>query len=206
MKNKVTIFRLLEVCRSQPQYGYVVSGIKKSELSDLAQHHFLVTFFAWQIARQVIGHGCRINVERILEISLLHDLGELFGGDISLPYGIANPKASKLAKEFEAENQRYIVRMLGDEGYYQPIFEEANRPNSVEGVIAKMADYLEVTHYKDYIGRMTVGDIRVIKQRLEVLITNLKDKKARAFLLKYLKEWSDEMQKIKKSELFEFAK
>ncbi len=172
----------------------------------MAQHHFLVTFFAWHIARQVVKHGGRVNVERVVEISLLHDLGELFGGDISLPYGIANPKASKLAKEFEVENQQYIVRMLGDENYYRPIFEEANRPTSVEGVIAKMADYLEVTHYKEYIGRMTNGDIRVIKQRLEVIITNLKDKKVRTFLLSFLEEWSVEMRAIKKTELFEFAK
>src|SRR5688572_26987474 len=101
MKKLTTLFRLLELTRAQPQYGYILAEIPKSDLSDLAQHHYLVTFVAWRLAVLVVQKGGKINLERVLELSLIHDLGELFGGDISMPYARANPAARNAAKEFE---------------------------------------------------------------------------------------------------------
>jgi len=44
------LFQLIQLTRSQPQYGYALSGIKQDDLSNLAEHHYLVTFIAWQLA------------------------------------------------------------------------------------------------------------------------------------------------------------
>ncbi len=113
MDHLAKLFKLLEITRSQPQYGYALAGIPKGELSDLAQHHYLVTFIAWQLALSVQSKGAKINVQKVLEYSLIHDLGELFGGDIAMPYAKANPKARILAKAFEAENQKYLANFFG---------------------------------------------------------------------------------------------
>src|ERR1700738_3323865 len=105
-KKLVNFLKLMQITRTQPQYGYALSNLKKHELSNLAEHHYLVTFIALQLARYAKSFGAKINTERIMEISLVHDLGELFGGDISRPYAMANPKARQLAKAFESENQK----------------------------------------------------------------------------------------------------
>jgi Predicted hydrolases of HD superfamily len=93
MKNLTNTFRLLEITRFQPQYGYALAGISKSEQSDLAQHHYLVTIFAWILTLEINARGGNLNVLRTVEICLTHDLGELFGGDIGMPYVRANPTA-----------------------------------------------------------------------------------------------------------------
>src|SRR3989344_5119270 len=110
MKHLTNLFKLMQLTRSQPLYGYVVGGVQKNDLSNLAEHHYLVTFIAWQLARQIKSKGANINVEKVLEFAMVHDIGELFGGDISMPYARANPKAREYAKAFEEENQKFLSK------------------------------------------------------------------------------------------------
>src|SRR5581483_5063728 len=146
MKNPTTLFRLIELTRSQPQYGYILAEIPKAQLSDLAQHHYLVTFIAWQLAAAANRAGGEINTEKVLEYALVHDLGELFGGDIAMPYAQANPPAREAAKSFERENQKYISRFFEDgQAEVQTLFTEVMQATTNEALIAKIADYVEVT-------------------------------------------------------------
>lgn len=202
----VNFFKLAQTTRSQPQYGYVVSGVQKAELSDLAQHHYLVTFIAWQLVRLIKNAGGKINGEQVLEVCLLHDLGELFGGDISLPYRLANPTAGKLAKAFEAENQKFLTKMLGDSAHIKQLFSEAESPHSDEGQVAKIADYIEVTHYKDYIGRRSEGDIRLVLGRMQAMASKVKNVKARKALSEFLEGWAETLAADTGGELFESFK
>ena len=137
------LFRLLELTRAQPQYGYVLAEIPKSDISDLAQHHYLVTVMAWQLARHIKRAGGQIDSEKVLEISLIHDLGELFGGDIAMPYAQANPPAREFAKKFEAENMKYLAHFFAaDTDHFNELAAEAMKPTSAEGLVAKIADYI----------------------------------------------------------------
>lgn len=43
-----SLFELLQLMRSQPMYGYALTGLPKGELSDLTQHHYLVGMIAWR--------------------------------------------------------------------------------------------------------------------------------------------------------------
>ena len=206
MENALKFLKLIQATRSQPQYGYVPSGIKKSELSDLAQHHYLVTLTAWYLARLVKAAGGVVDLERVLEICLLHDLGELFGGDIARPYAIANPAANKLAKAFEQENQRYLTSIIGDANHVKELFQEGNFPESTEAVVAKIADYMEVTHYKHYLRVMTKGDVKMVVLSMNRMISGLTDQKSKKFLTKFVKDWSSLLRKDDGSELFEADK
>lgn len=202
----VKFLKLMQMTRAQPQYGYVIAGIQKAELSDLAQHHYLVAFTAWHLTRLIKQSGGKINAERVLEICLLHDLGELFGGDIAMSYAKANPAARKLAKAFERENQLYLAKMLGDGELINTLFSEAEEPKSDEGQVAKIADYIEVTHYKEYVGRRTAGDIRLVKGRMLEMAGKVKDNKTRQFLKKFLNEWAKVLSVSKNQEVFEAFK
>lgn len=206
MESALRFLKLMQTTRSQPQYGYVPSGIKKSELSDLAQHHYLVSLTAWYLTRLVKKAGGQISLERVLEICLLHDLGELFGGDIARPYAIANPTANKLAKAFEQENQRYLTTIIGDVKHTEELFREANQPESGEAVIAKVADYMEVTHYKLYLKTMTKGDVKMVVLSMDLMIATLTDQKAKKFLAKFVEDWAQLLIKDDGAELFESAK
>lgn len=206
MSDFTRLFCLLECTRSQPQYGYVVSGIQKSELSDLAQHHYLVTLFSWHLARAVKSQGGKVNIGKVVEISLVHDLGELFGGDIGMPYAKVNPGAAKLAKEFEEENQKYLTTLFEDSLAIGELFSQARRPSTIEGVIAKVADYIEVTHYKNYIGRLTENDVIMIVKSLEKIIVKISSNKTRKIIFDILTAWSQDILAQRGLEMFESVK
>lgn len=206
MKEDISFLKLIQTARSMPQYGYVISGIKKAELSDLAQHHYLVTLTAWFVGNLVRKNGGRLNLEQVMAISLVHDLGELFGGDIAMPYAKANPKASKLAKQFEQENQAYLTKFLGNHGNINELFKEAREPKSDEGIISKVADYLEVTHYKQYLGQKTAGDVRMVLSRIEKMIERISNARTRKYLTTFVASWTETMSNDDGEELFESAK
>ncbi len=203
MKHLTNLFTLMELTRSQPQYGYVLSGVKQDELSNLAEHQYLVTFVAWQLARQVKNKGAKIDVAKVLEFALIHDLGELFGGDISMPYAQVNPKAREYAKAFEAENHKFLCRFFGDEEeYFKKIVHEIMDAQSDEACIAKFADYIEHAHYKQYTQTSSKKfDVDLAEPKLRGIVSKIKDPIAKRELTKFIKDWSKDIGKKEITEI-----
>lgn len=196
MKHLTNLFKLMELTRSQPQYGYALAGIQQDELSNLAEHHYLVTFIAWQLASQVKKAGAKINISKVLEFGLVHDLGELLGGDISMPYARANPKARKHAKAFEEENQRFLSKFFGNQSqHFKELGHEILDAKSDEAIIAKMADYIEVTHYKQYVKVFSKFDTDLIKPKLVSMIEKIADPVAKKELGKFINNWTNDITK-----------
>jgi len=208
VENLTKLFRLIQTTRSVPLYGYALSEIPKGDIPDLAQHHYLVTFIAWQLARHLKQAGANINVERVLEFALVHDLGELFGGDIAMPYARANQKAKKLATAFELENQRYLSRFFGkDKAHFMKL---ANGIKAVksddDAMIAKFADYIAITHDKLFMRRLAPGDLVMAKNKINKFLNKLRDPVAKQIMTDFTKGWLVELSKAKPTELFEDAK
>ena len=63
MKNLPNLFKLMELTRAQVQYGYLMSGMRKDQLSNLAEHHYLVTFIGWQLALNLKEAGANIDAK-----------------------------------------------------------------------------------------------------------------------------------------------
>lgn len=187
----------MQLTRSQPLYGYVIGGVQKNDLSNLAEHHYLVTFIAWQLARQVKSKGANINVEKVLEFAMVHDIGELFGGDISMPYARANPKAREYAKAFEEENQKFLSKFFGsEEAHFKKLGHEILDAKSDEALIAKIADYLEHIHYKQYIKVISQKtDIDSLRPVLKLKISKIKDPVAKKEIDKFTKDWLKNVSK-----------
>jgi 5'-deoxynucleotidase YfbR-like HD superfamily hydrolase len=207
MENLTKLFRLIQTTRSVPLYGYALSEIPKGDIPDLAQHHYLVTFTAWQLARNLKQAGADINVERVLEFALVHDLGELLGGDIAMPYARANQKAKKLATAFELENQRYLSRFFGKEkSYFLKLANEIKAAKSDDAMIAKFADYITITHDKLFMRRLAPGDLVMAKNKINKFLDKLRDPIAKQVMTDFTKIWLAELSKSKPEELFEDAK
>lgn len=191
MKNLTRLFKLIELTRSQVQYGYVLSGVRKHELSNLAEHHYLVAFMGWQMAKALEQVGAKINPGQVLELCMIHDLGELFGGDISRPYAMANPKARTLAKAFETENQNFLRKYLTtvDKRDWQEVME----PESDEGLVFKIADIMECGHFLKYMGHFKPLDNKILTDKLPKLVAKLKDKTSRREMTAFVKIWLKEI-------------
>ncbi len=204
MNSLTTLFRLIQTTRAQVQYGYILAEIPKSEISDLAQHHYLVSFVAWQLARLAIRSGAKLDMGKVLEYCLIHDLGELFGGDISMPYAKANPIAKEKAKEFEMENQRYLAKFFGDDQeHFQELSDEIMDAKNDEALIAKLADYIEVTHYRLYVRNINLNSVVMASGKLASKIEQMHDPVAKRVLSEFIEQWLSEMGEGKFEEFFE---
>src|SRR3989338_8738282 len=144
MEKLTKLFKIIEITRNQPQYGYNLSGIQKADTSDLAQHQYLVTFFAWQLALHLNKKGAKLNILKVLEIAIVHDIGELFGGDISFHYGRANKPARQAAKAFEKENIKFLSKLFEDPKQLLELNTlECGEITSDEAIVARFADLVE---------------------------------------------------------------
>lgn len=196
MEHLIKLFHLLELTRNQPQYGYAIWG-GNVRMGNLAEHHYMVSMIAWQLASVLNESGAKLNIQKVLEFALIHDVGELFGGDISMPYAKANPQARKYAKSFEAENQKYIAKFFGSQGkHFSDLSSEILDADSDEARLVKVADYLEVTHYKFFIGKFIDADIDLVADKLMGMIQGMKDVVAKNKLIEFIISWKDEMGKL----------
>src|SRR3989344_6204634 len=190
MKNLPKLIKLVELTRNQPQYGYALAGISKGEQSDLAQHHYLVSFIAWQLARAVNRNGGDINVERVLEFAMIHDLGELLGGDINFFYGRVNPKAKEYAKAFDAENAKFLSDFFGeDKEHYEQLAEEILDAKSDECIVAKIADYVECINYKLMSSSISKIDMPVTLEGVEKMLARTENESLKKTIKSFIEEW-----------------
>lgn len=192
MDTAIAFLNLLQMTRAQPQYGYAIAG-GTGRIGNLAEHHYLVAMTAWTLSSIAKEAGGTINVEKVLKLCLLHDIGELFGGDISMHYANANPKAKELAKAFEAENQAYLSRFFSD-AEMTSLAAEALDSKSDEAHIAKLADYMEATHYKLFTNALHPKDIDMIVPKLQGKAGKINQEAARTALTDFIKTWATKMR------------
>lgn len=192
MDKVIELINLLEIARIQPQYGYSVSG-GNTRIGNLAEHHYLVTMLAWQLCEIVNAKGAKIDTHKVLKFSLLHDIGELFGGDIGMYYAKANPQARTYAKQFEEENQKFLSNYFSNQTEVLELTKEILESMSDEAHIAKIADYLEVTHYKFFNGQFKKKDVELVAPKLAEKIEKLHDPIAKSELLSFVEAWKEKM-------------
>ena len=192
MDKVIELINLLQITRIQPQYGYAVAG-GNTRIGNLAEHHYLVTMLAWQLSELVNSEGAKIDTYKVLKFCLLHDIGELFGGDIGMYYAKANPQARTFAKQFEEENQKFLSKFFSNKEEILELTKEILESKSDEAHIAKIADYLEVTHYKFFNGQLKKKDIELVAPKVAEKIEKLSDAVAKKQLLKFIKSWEEKM-------------
>ena len=164
-------------------------------MGNLAEHHYMVAMVSWQLASSVNAAGAHLDIAKVFEFASIHDIGELFGGDISMPYAKANPKAREFAKKFEVENHAYISKFFGPQARrFSELSAEILEADSDEARIVKVADYLEVTHYKFFIGRFVKADVELVSSKIDAMIGGMKDEVAKKELTSFVKEWKKEME------------
>jgi putative hydrolase of HD superfamily len=89
MKELLNFFIEIGKLKKIPRKGWVLIGIKNPET--IAGHTFHEAIMAWILAKEKRSN---FNIERILKIALVHDLCELYAGDMT-PYDEILPKDKK---------------------------------------------------------------------------------------------------------------
>lgn len=149
MKNLPKFISILEMTREQVQYGYFLVGVNRHETSTLAEHHYLVTMIGWMLCEYLNeDEGSLVDTSKVMQLCLVHDLGELFGGDMAAPLSRKRPDIKAHAQAFEKGNKEILMSFLNTHvaKAMQALFEEEETKVTDEAVVAKIADLME-THF-----------------------------------------------------------
>lgn len=78
MKNILNFLIEIGKLKGIPRKGWVLRGIKNPET--IASHTFRIAIMSW-----LLGREKKININKVIKISLIHDLCEVYAGDTT-PY------------------------------------------------------------------------------------------------------------------------
>ena len=129
----------LEISHLKQLYrqGWLKRGIPKENCESVADHSFGTAILTMLIADALFS---QLNKERLLRMALIHELGEVYVGDITPNDGIN--LAEKLERERAAVSQ--ICEKLPDGSQYIQLWEEYALNQSPEARFIHQIDRLEM--------------------------------------------------------------
>ncbi|MGB7433379.1 MAG: HD domain-containing protein [Ahrensia sp.] len=130
----LSFLREAEALKDVLRSGHTASGKREST----AEHSWRLCLAAIVVGRQVQP---AVNMERLLQLCIIHDLGELYCGDTPAIDQTANDGRDVR----EAEGFARLIAHLpaGDRRYFQDLFDDYNAGHTPEAKLAKGLDKLE---------------------------------------------------------------
>lgn len=141
LKKILRVFLTLQWTKELPRQGFLFFGFKKNEVDSVAAHTYTVTLLAYFLAEQLKKEGRNIDVEKVIKMGLLHDLGEAIIGDIGQSAKqFAGPK---IIHEVEERAINTLLEELDFKEELLRIAKEYNERKTLEAKLVKIADNLD---------------------------------------------------------------
>lgn len=117
--------------------GWLQSGIDRSKCESVADHSFMTAILAWMIAEQ---SEQKLDLEKVLKMSLLHEVGEIYGGDIT-----PNDQLGINEKFLiELDSMKKVLTKFPNSEVWCELWQEFERGKSSEAKFVKQIDKLEM--------------------------------------------------------------
>ncbi len=127
-----------ELCHLKQLYrqGWLRRGVPPQRCESIAEHSFGVALLALWLAADQPG----LDAARVLRMALIHDIGEVYAGDIIPSDGVSEAEKHRL----EAEAVRRILSWLPDGQVYLELWDEFEAGASPEARFVRQIDRLEM--------------------------------------------------------------
>lgn len=127
--------------KNLPRTGWRVRGIKDCE--SVADHGWRVSLLAMTLADELVERGVALDVEKVMRLVLLHEIGETRLTDIPTPSSAYFGSGAKSQAEELAVNE--LLEPLGTlGGRYAVLWAEFERGDSLEAQLVRAVDKLEM--------------------------------------------------------------
>ncbi|OGD93073.1 hypothetical protein A2697_02075 [Candidatus Curtissbacteria bacterium RIFCSPHIGHO2_01_FULL_41_44] len=117
--------------------GWLVAGIKNPE--SVAEHSYRLA-----VLSMVLGKKFNLNTEKLIKMSLIHDLAEGEVGDLVLERGQKQVMSPKKKLKLEKDVLKKIFGELDDKDQYLTLWQETQELKTPEARILKQLDKLEM--------------------------------------------------------------
>lgn len=128
-----------DLCQLKQLYrqGWLRRGIAEQRCETVAEHNFATALLAMWLAE---AYFKELDMEKIIRIALVHDLGEIYAGDI-IPSDLVDPAEKR---RLEAESVRRVVENLPEGSESLSLWEEYEQGQTPEARLVRQADRLEM--------------------------------------------------------------
>ena len=200
MKKLLQLLSILQLSKEQPLTGFIAAGMKLNDTETLAEHHYGCMLVAYFLAAKIKQAGGKINERKLLLMLLMHDLGELFGGDVAAPLSRKYPdlrehkdqiglRATEMLSSYMDKTTSTEVKQL---------FNELEFGDSDEHWVAKIIDqinhqlYIEKTiDHLIYNADKYTYRRNFVSNHIYTLPEKIKDQKTKKVLVDFLKEFKN---------------
>ncbi len=124
--------------KSIPRSGWVQASIPLAGVESIAGHSFGMSMLILYL-RSELQHR-DLNIERVTQMALIHDLAEAIVGDITPQDQVT--AAAKYAAESQAFSE--IVNNLNDGKYFRELWDEFEAGQTQEAQVVKRLDKLDM--------------------------------------------------------------
>ena len=129
------------ILKSLPRTGWLIHGIKNGE--SIADHCYRMTLLSMLLADTLVAKGMKLDTEKVMRLSLLHEIAEARIGDIPFTVLTYIPKEVKEIGERKAVTS--MLEKFGSIGkWYQELWEEFEQNETIEAKLVRAADKLEL--------------------------------------------------------------
>jgi len=129
------------ILKSLPRTGWLIHGIKNGE--SIADHCYRMTLLSMVLADTLVAKGMKIDTEKVMRLSLLHEIAEARIGDIPFTTLTYIPEEVKETGERKAVTS--MLEKFGSIGkWYQELWEEFEKNETIEAKLVRAADKLEL--------------------------------------------------------------
>jgi len=145
MNNLIKLCSILQLTKDQPLTGYLLAGVKLGEVPTLAEHQYSAGLMGYLISQKIKDAGGKINERKVVLMLLVHDLSELFGGDIAAPL---NRKYPELRVYKDKIGER-AIDLLGSymsgnaQKEFSLLWKEMEEGKTDEAVVVKIIDQMD---------------------------------------------------------------
>lgn len=172
---------VLELTREQQQYGFFLAGLNNKNTSNLAEHHYLVTMIAWLLCEDINEHELLVKTEEVLKMCLIHDVGELFGGDVAAPLSRKRPDVKVHARAWENLTMEMLTALLPGkvQKTLMTTHKAAEEKATDEAMIAKIADLIETHFFLEHRQCAPRTKDAFYRQHIRPLVQHIRQEKVR---------------------------
>lgn len=198
MNNLLKLFSLLQLTKEQPLTGYLIAGIKSQDIPSLADHHYTATLMGWILSQKIKDAEGIINERKIVLMLLIHDLSELFGGDISGPLNRKYPDLRQFKNKIGERAVGLLAGFLdgGAQEQFRGLWREMELGASDEAIVVKIIDQMDHQLFLEHYNYTTKSqptemDYRpgFIEEHIYKLTDRIRDAKTKKVMKDFLAEF-----------------
>ena len=145
MENKISQFILNRRLAQVKKYHN--TPLQQNE--NVAEHTFYVTIIARALCGLLEESGTKINTLEVMEKAMVHDMEEMFSGDILQPFKYSDPELKHLLDKINEKSIEKAFEGLPDKlaVHFKSLWSDYHESGKIEDKIVKIADRLSLIAY-----------------------------------------------------------